>query len=60
MKGGEVVKDTKKLTQEEMLEILCAPETVDEPEESDFVAQSGPEERAEETFVENWIEKELN
>jgi hypothetical protein len=60
MKGGEVMKATKKLTQEEMLEILCAPEATDEPEESDFVESDEKAEEAEEIFVNNWIEKELN
>ncbi|MDR1377168.1 MAG: hypothetical protein LBJ22_06625 [Synergistaceae bacterium] len=54
------VKDMKELTREEMLEILCAPEAVDEPEESDFIAESELEERAEELFIKNWITKELN
>ncbi|MDR0764300.1 MAG: hypothetical protein LBE65_01750 [Synergistaceae bacterium] len=51
------MRDIKKLTREEMLEMLCAPETTDEPEESDFVEA---DESEEERFVENWIEKELN
>jgi hypothetical protein len=47
----------RELTREEMMEILCAPESIDEPEESDFVETDEPEE---EKFVKNWIEKELN
>jgi hypothetical protein len=47
----------RELTREEMLEILCAPEAADEPEESDFV---DIDEREEEKFVTDWIEKELN
>jgi hypothetical protein len=47
----------KELTQEKMLEILCAPEPVDEPEESDFVES---DELEEEKFVTKWIGKELN
>jgi hypothetical protein len=47
----------KEPTQKEVLEILCAPEATDIPEESDFVAS---DEKAEETFVKNWIEKEMN
>jgi hypothetical protein len=47
----------RELTREEMLEILCAPEAADEPEESDFVQS---DETEEEHFVQNWIERELN
>jgi hypothetical protein len=47
----------RELTQEEMLEILCAPESIDEPEESDLVES---DETEEERFVQNWIESELN
>ena len=47
----------RELTREEMLEILCAPEITDEPEESDFV---DIDEIEEEKFIQNWIEKELN
>ena len=54
------MKDITKLTREEMLEILCAPTITDEPEESDFIGESDLDEKAEETFVENWIERELN
>jgi hypothetical protein len=50
----------RELTREETLEILCAPAITDEPEESDFIEESDPDEKAEETFVENWIERELN
>jgi hypothetical protein len=56
-KGGEEMRDIKKLTKEEILEILCAPEITDEPEESDFVET---DETEEEKFVKNWIEKEMN
>jgi hypothetical protein len=35
-RGGEAMKGIKELTQEETLEILCAPAHTDEPEESDF------------------------
>jgi hypothetical protein len=47
----------RKLTLEETLEIMCAPEITDEPEESDFVET---DELEEEKFVENWIDKEIN
>jgi hypothetical protein len=47
----------RELTREEILEILCAPEPIDEPEESDFDEYDGEEE---ECFVQNWIESELN
>jgi hypothetical protein len=47
----------RELTREETLEILCAPEPIDEPEESDFV---DIDESEEEKFIQNWIEKELN
>jgi hypothetical protein len=53
-KGGETMRE---LTREEMLEILCAPEPIDEPEESDFVES---DETAEEIFVQDWIRKETN
>ena len=33
--GGEEMKE---LTTDEILEIMCAPEITDEPEESDFIA----------------------
>jgi hypothetical protein len=46
----------RELTREEILEILCAPGRTDEPEESDF---DECDEAAEDTFVENWIRKEL-
>jgi hypothetical protein len=47
----------QELTREEMLEILCAPGSTDEPEESDF---EETDELEEEKFVKNWIAKELN
>ena len=49
----------RKLTREEMLEAMCAPAQTDEPEGSDFVAESELDERAEEIFVKNWIEREM-
>ena len=42
------------LTQDEILEIVCAPAITDEPEESDFIAS---DEIAEENFVKSWITK---
>ena len=54
MEGGEEMKE---LTQDAILEIVCAPAITDEPEESDFIA--GDETREEE-FIENLITKELN
>jgi hypothetical protein len=50
----------RELTREEMLKILCAPAIIDEPEESDFIDESDLDETAEENFVKDWIEKELN
>jgi hypothetical protein len=50
------MRDIKKMTREEILEILCAPGTADEPEESDFVES---DDEAEQMFVENWIKKEM-
>jgi hypothetical protein len=47
----------RELTQDETLDIMCAPEITDEPEESDFVEI---DELEEEKFVQNWIEKETN
>ena len=49
----------REMTREEMLEAMCAPARTDEPEGSDFVAESDMDERAEEIFVKNWIEKEM-
>jgi hypothetical protein len=60
LKGGEDVRDIKKMTREEILGFLCAPGATDEPEESDFIAESDLDEIAEETFVKNYIAKELN
>lgn len=45
------------LTREEILEVMCAPTTTDEPDESDFIAS---DEKAEEAFVRDWMRKELN
>jgi hypothetical protein len=47
----------RELTREEILEILCASEPIDEPEELDFDEYDDVEE---EKFVENWIEREVN
>ena len=49
----------KELTREHkrILEIVCAPATIDEPEESDFIAS---DEASEESFVKDLITKELN
>ena len=47
----------KELTQDEILEIVCAPEITDEPEESDFIES---DEISEQIFVNNLITKELN
>jgi len=44
------------LTQEEILEMLCAPEAVDEPEESDFIDS---DELYEEAFVRSLIAREI-
>jgi len=54
------MKDIKKLTREEILEILCAPGITDDPEESDFVASDETDEAIEEMFVKKQIVKELN
>jgi hypothetical protein len=54
------MKDIKKLTREEILEILCAPGITDEPEESDFVASDETDEAIEEMFVKQQITKEVN
>jgi hypothetical protein len=51
------MRDIKKMTREEILAMLCAPGETDELEESDFIES---DEEAEETFIENWIERELN
>jgi hypothetical protein len=47
----------RELTRDELLQILCAPEPIDKPEESDFDEYDG---EGEEMFVNDWIEKELN
>ena len=47
----------RELTREEMLEIMCAPGTTDEPEKSDF---EETDELEEEKFVNDWIEKETD
>ena len=47
----------RELTREEILEIMCAPATTDEPEESDFV---DGDESGEENFVESSVAKEFN
>ena len=44
----------RELTQNEILEIVCAPEITDEPEESDFIDS---DEIDEENFVKNLITK---
>jgi hypothetical protein len=49
----------RELTRKETLEIMCAPGITDEPEESDFIAKSGLDEAAEDTFVQNWLEREM-
>jgi hypothetical protein len=56
VRGGEVMRE---LTNEEMLEILCAPKSIDEPEEMDFYDEDY-DEAEEEMFVEDWIEEEMN
>jgi hypothetical protein len=44
----------RELTREETLEILCAPESIDEPEESDFDEYDDEDEdEDEEMFAEN-------
>ena len=50
----------RELTREEILEILCAPARTDEPEGPDFVEESEMDEKAEEIFVKDWIEGEMN
>jgi hypothetical protein len=54
------MRHISKLTTEEMLEILCAPRRTDEPKESDFIPESETDKKAEEIFIENWLEMELN
>ena len=46
----------KELTQDEILEIVCAPAITDEPEELDFIAN---DEVIEENYVKYFIRKEL-
>jgi len=46
----------RELTQDEILNIVCAPAITDEPEESDYIAG---DEAGEEIFVKNLISKEL-
>jgi hypothetical protein len=58
LNGGEVMGNMRELTQEEILEIMCAPEITDEPEESDFIDSDDNVEADEENFVKNWITKE--
>lgn len=48
--------DAKKL--KEILEIMCAPETTDAPQESDFILRSPEDDIADELFVKNWIDTE--
>jgi hypothetical protein len=60
LRGGDVVKDIEKLTDEEMLYILCAPAATDEPEEPDFIAENGLDEKSWEIFAGDWIARELN
>ena len=47
----------KEMTQDEIMDIVCAPETTDKPEESDFITS---DEIGEEKYVKNLITKELN
>ena len=49
----------RELSQEEALEMMCAPNAADEPEESDFVAEGAVDEKVEEMFVKRWMEKEM-
>jgi hypothetical protein len=56
LRGGEDMRDIKKMTREEILEMLCAPGKTDEPEKSDFVES---DEIEEEKFVTDWLEKEM-
>ena len=46
----------KRLTQEQMLNILCAPKPIDEPEGCDFKTGLDSEE---EMFIKSWIAKEM-
>lgn len=46
-----------KLTPEEILTIMCAPEAIDEPEESDFEKGDAA---SEDLFIRSQIAKELN
>jgi hypothetical protein len=54
-RGGEEMRDIKKMTREEILAMLCAPGVTDEPEKSDFVEF---DEAEEDICVENWIRRE--
>ena len=47
----------RELTQDEILELVCAPTVTDEPDESDFIAN---DDLGEESFVNDMITKELN
>jgi hypothetical protein len=57
VEGGEEMRE---LTQEEILEIVCAPAITDEPEESDFFTCIDDDGIGEENFVKNLIAKELD
>ena len=47
----------RELTQDEILEIVCAPAITDEPNESDYIDS---DEADEEKYIKNLITKELN
>jgi hypothetical protein len=53
-------REKTQLTAERIMDIMCAPNPTDEPEESDFVGGDRVEEKTEEIFVRDWIARSLS
>ncbi|MDL2263056.1 hypothetical protein LJC31_00230 [Synergistaceae bacterium OttesenSCG-928-I11] len=42
----------------EILEIMCAPDNTDTPQESDIVTRNSGDDVADEMFIKSWIDRE--
>ena len=48
----------KELSMSDVLEIMCAPEATDAPQESDFIPRGPKDDMADRLFIKSWTEKE--
>lgn len=53
-------EDRMERSLKEVLEILCAPEAIDEPQEGDFLPRDADDAKRDELFIRSWMLKGRN